>query len=564
VITSITRLLLVIRPALLAVHRRLHGGGRVQACGTNRDRRHNHEQYGTFMDHDELLRTVLASDELPTLPTVASKLITLTSREDTTLTDIADLIAQDVSLSAKILKVSNSSFYSFPQQIGSIKQAVSILGINAVRSLVLSFSFLSIRNGSRKSRFDFAKFWERSLAAAVASKLILEKVKGIDTEEVFISGLLQNLGELIFARTFPDIYEQVIEAVADNQYDLLNTEQSMLGITHCHIGYEVAKHWSFPETLLQPLRFHHRPADYQGGDRTIMATIKAVYLSDLLINILFSSKPEEYHKQFRKEAKKLLGLTNEDIEDILEKVHISVVQAGEYFGLKMKHTKSIQEILQEANIRLSLLNLDYDQMNKQLVAAKIELENLTRELEKKNKILDNLVHIDGLTEIYNHRYFQTALDREIDRSIRQDASVSLLFIDIDHFKKFNDTYGHQLGDEILKDFSSLLKSHLRTYDTLARYGGEEFGVILPATDGDTALLVAEKLRAEIDDNEFLVDSEKHHVTASFGVCSSRPGVEDDFSKSQLISRADQALYEAKRQGRNRVCLWTPKKKWFRL
>ncbi len=516
------------------------------------------------MDHDELLRTVLASDELPTLPTVASKLITLTSQEDTTLTDIADLIAQDISLSAKILKVSNSAFYSFPQQIGSIKQAVSILGTNAVRSLVLSFSFLSIRNGSRKSRFDFAKFWERSLAAAVASKLILEKVKGVDTEEVFISGLLQNLGELIFARTFPDTYERVIEAVADNQYDLLGAEQSLLGITHSHIGYEVARHWSFPETLLQPLQYHHHPADYQGGDRTILATIKAVYLSDLLINILFSSKPEEYHKQFRREAKKLLGLTNEDIENILEKVHVSVAQAGEYFGLKLKHTKSIQEILQEANIRLSLLNLDYDQMNKQLIAAKIELENLTGELEKKNKILDSLVHIDGLTEIYNHRYFQTTLDREIDRSIRQDATVSLLLIDIDRFKQFNDTYGHQLGDEILKDFSSLLKSHLRTYDTLARYGGEEFGVILPATDADTALLVAEKLRAEIDDHQFLVASEKHHVTASIGVCSSRPGVEDDFSKSLLINRADQALYEAKRQGRNQVCLWAPKKKWFRL
>jgi diguanylate cyclase (GGDEF)-like protein len=121
-----------------------------------------------------------------------------------------------------------------------------------------------------------------------------------------------------------------------------------------------------------------------------------------------------------------------------------------------------------------------------------------------------------------------------------------------------------LGDDILKDFSLLLKSHLRTYDTLARYGGEEFGVILPATDSDTALLVAEKLRTEIDNKEFLVNSEKHHVTASFGVCSSRPGVDDDFSKSQLIGRADQALYEAKRQGRNRVCLWTPKKKWFRL
>ncbi len=516
------------------------------------------------MADTQLLSTVLASEELPTLPTVASKLITLTSREDTTLADIAALISQDISLSAKILKVANSAFYSFPQQIGSIKQAVSILGTNAVRSLVLSFSFLSIRDGSQKSRFDFATFWERSLAAAVASKLILEKVKGADTEEVFISGLLQNLGELIFARTFHEKYEKVIEAVADSQHDLVAAEESLLGANHMSIGYEVAKHWSFPEALLAPLRYHHDPASYQGEDQKILATIKAVYLSDLLINILFSAKPEDYHKQFRKEAKTLLGLTNEDIEDILEKVHVSVAQAGEYFGLKVKHTKSIQEILQEANIRLSLLNLDYDQMNKQLIAAKIELENLTRELERKNKILNNLAHVDGLTEVYNHRYFQNALDREIDRSIRQDATLSLLLIDIDNFKEFNDTYGHQSGDSVLQQFAALLTKSLRKYDTLARYGGEEFAVILPATEQEAALLVAEKLREEIDTAIFTVDTDEHHITASIGVSTARPGIEDTFSKSDLISRSDQALYEAKKQGRNRVCLWVQKKKWFQL
>ena len=111
------------------------------------------------MDKNELLLAVLGSDELPTLPTVASKLISLTSKEETTLSDIADLVSQDISLSSKILKVSNSAFYSFPQQIGSIKQAVSILGTNAVRSLVLSFSFLTMKAGKKKGHFDFEKFW---------------------------------------------------------------------------------------------------------------------------------------------------------------------------------------------------------------------------------------------------------------------------------------------------------------------------------------------------------------------------------------------------------------------
>ncbi|MDR3630773.1 MAG: GGDEF domain-containing protein [Desulfocapsaceae bacterium] len=516
------------------------------------------------MDKNALLTAVLNSEELPTLPTVASRLISLTSKEDTTLSDIADLVSQDISLSAKILKVSNSAFYSFPQQVGSIQQAVSILGTNAVRSLVLSFSFLTIRSGRKTSHFNFEKFWEQSLASAVAARAILEKVNDANTEEIFISGLLQNLGELIFARTFPEEYDKVLIAIEEDQHDRIGTELSIFGADHCFIGHEVAKHWGFPPILLVPILHHHDPLSYQGDNQKILLTTKAVYLSDLLINIIFSTKPQEYHKQFKREAKKLLGLRNEQIDEILNDVHSRIDQAGIYFGLQMENTKSVQDILQEANIRLSLLNLDYSQMNKQLIATKIALEKLTKELEQKNKILDNLANVDGLTEIYNHRYFQNALDQEINRCNRNEGYIALLLIDIDHFKKFNDTHGHQIGDLILKKFATVLKTNLRKYDILARYGGEEFVIILPETDSQGGLLTAEKLRGAIENTVFEENHQIYHVTASFGLASSRPAIEDNFSKSHFITMADTALYDAKNQGRNRVALFTPKKKWFKF
>jgi two-component system cell cycle response regulator len=516
------------------------------------------------MNRTELLQAILNSDELPTLPTVASRLISLTTREDTTLSDIADLVSQDIALSAKILKVSNSAFYSFPQQVGSIQQAVSILGTNAVRSLVLSFSFLTMKAGKKSSRFNFEKFWEQSLASAVASRLILEKVRDADTEEIFISGLLQNLGELIYARTFPEEYDKVLATIEEDQHDRLGAEVSIFGVDHCTIGYEVAKHWGFPPILLLPILHHHSPQSYQGDDRKILLTTKAVYLSDLLVNIIFSDKPQDYHKQFKREAKKLLGLSSDQIDEIFGEAHARIDQAGSYFGLKMENTKSIQDILQEANIRLSILNLDYSQMNKQLMAAKIALEKLTKELEEKNRILDNLANIDGLTGIYNHRYFQTALDKEIARADRTEGYVALLFVDIDYFKKFNDTHGHQVGDAILKEFAQVLTGNLRKYDLLARYGGEEFAIILPETDTESGLLVGEKLREAIDTTLFEESHQKYHVTASFGLACCRPAVEDSFSKNNFINMADSALYDAKNQGRNRVALFSPKKKWFKF
>jgi diguanylate cyclase (GGDEF)-like protein len=201
-------------------------------------------------------------------------------------------------------------------------------------------------------------------------------------------------------------------------------------------------------------------------------------------------------------------------------------------------------------------------MNKQLILAKIHLENLTQELEKKNSILDNLANIDGLTGVYNHRYFQNILDQEINRAERHSTSISIILIDIDHFKKVNDTYGHQVGDFILTEFSKTIKEHIRQYDILARYGGEEFVVILPETNTEDALVVGEKLRSIIEQTPFQDNRETYHVTASFGQACSKPAVEDNFDKNALINQADQALYEAKEKGRNRVVGYSLKKKWF--
>ena len=519
------------------------------------------------MSREEVLQTVLQSEELPTLPIVASKLLVLAGKEETTLTDIANLISKDMALSAKILKVSNSAFYSFPQQISSINQAVSILGTNAVRSLVLSFSFLSMRGKKGKTTtFNFKQFWEQSLAGAVAAKLILEQVPGSDTEETFISALLHNIGQLIFASTMPELYDEVLARMAkDDQMIESEIEKEIIGVDHSLVGFSVAEHWGFPQSLMLPIEYHHQPENYPGDDKQVSRSINAIYLSDILIGILYSDTPDEYHKRFRSEAKKRLGLKVLAINKILKEVHNRVDKTAEYFGLSMQPTKSVEEILQEANLKLSMLNMSYEEMNRELIHSKMELEKLTKELEQKNKLLENLANIDGLTEINNHRFFQNFLDQEINRSIRNERAISILLADIDNFKKFNDTYGHQTGDFILKELCRVCKEHIREYDLMARYGGEEFIFVLPETTPDEARIVAEKLRTAVEKFPFDDGESTYKVTISIGVASAHP-TGRNFKKNEFIGLADEALYLAKAKGRNRVAMYNPgkKKKWYKF
>ena len=159
------------------------------------------------MTKDEVLKTVLESPSLPTLPTVAYKLISISSNEEIGMKDIADLISKDASLSAKVLKIANSALYNLPCKISTIHQAASRLGMNAIRNLTLSFSFLSVKAKSQKVVFNYEKFWEQSLSNAVAAKLIMAEIAKSDWEEVFIAGLLQDIGELIIALSLPQQYE---------------------------------------------------------------------------------------------------------------------------------------------------------------------------------------------------------------------------------------------------------------------------------------------------------------------------------------------------------------------
>jgi len=163
------------------------------------------------------------------------------------------------------------------------------------------------------------------------------------------------------------------------------------------------------------------------------------------------------------------------------------------------------------------------------------------------------VNYDGLTGLYNHRYFQESLSGELLRAQRFDYPVSLLMIDVDHFKEYNDKYSHPKGDIVLKDISKILKESLRAYDIPSRYGGEELVVILPYTTQEQAMPVAERIRKNIGKYGFpgAGKNENVNVTVSIGVSTFPLNAK---TKSDLINRADQALYLAKAEGRNRVCL----------
>lgn len=161
---------------------------------------------------------------------------------------------------------------------------------------------------------------------------------------------------------------------------------------------------------------------------------------------------------------------------------------------------------------------------------------------------------DELTKLHNHRFFVRSLNEELKRAARYKQNLSLIMIDVDHFKHYNDTQGHLMGNDVLKEIARIMQNNIRDIDVVARYGGEEFAIVLPQTDKAKASVTAERIRAAVEEFDFPKGENQpgKRVTISLGVSMSP---DDGLTGAELVGRADEMLYKAKREGRNRVCIY---------
>jgi diguanylate cyclase (GGDEF)-like protein len=209
--------------------------------------------------------------------------------------------------------------------------------------------------------------------------------------------------------------------------------------------------------------------------------------------------------------------------------------------------------LTESNLRLSTIR---DEMEAEVVTRTSELRNANALLEDKLEEINNLqgkmyqmaLH-DTLTGLFNRRFLAETLERELSRAKRENQPVSLLMIDIDHFKLVNDSFGHKAGDEVLKSFGEHLLAHIRTEDIAFRYGGEEFLVVLPGASLHDSQLRADNIRKMVEEISFSIEDKHGQITVSVGVAE-YPG--NGTTPDEVLTKADEALYAAKKGGRNRV------------
>lgn len=487
---------------------------------------------------DLIIDDILNCGQLPTLPGVAIRIIQMTRDPDADFQDMAELIGSDPALSGRILKTVNSSFYGMSKSVGTISQALVVLGLQSVRTLALGFTLVDTLKHAGGAGYDLEGFWRRCVYSAVAARTAGEKAGLIQTEEAFLAGLLSDIGSLAMHIALGDRYDEVASKASCHE-DVPLLERELLGIDHCEVSARLAESWSLPPMLVEAMRRHHDPS---GAPAELAKLTRTVHVGWRFAEVfIHHAAPAETVKAAKQAADQYLDLLDRQVELLLESVNIAAHEAADLFDVEIGRRVDSREILAEARDAL--------------VDISLASQQTATELETDNRRLERAASTDPLTGLANRGRFNELLDEEFSRSRKFLRHLAVLFIDADRFKRVNDTYGHAAGDAVLRRLAQVISEAVGGRGAVGRYGGEEIVCLLRETDLRQAARVAESIRQAVEQTSIAHEDQKIAVTVSVGAAGMMDG-QPFRTPAQLVEYADRAVYAAKRDGRNcvRICV----------
>jgi diguanylate cyclase (GGDEF)-like protein len=493
---------------------------------------------------DKTLETKLERcSTLPTLPAAAVKIVELCQQDDVDVDELVAAVSIDPALAAKVLKLVNSAAFGRRQEVRTLSHAVIVLGTSALQALALSFSLVPARRNRKGTAQDV--FWRRAVVSAIAARELAIVAEFPLFEEAFLCALLQDIGMLALAQVLGEEYDNLLAQGGDDNEALAAMERDALGTDHAEVGAWLLTRWKLPAVMRRAAELSHTPSRIDAAVEPESATlVRIAATAGLLADVWLREDVASATGRARVRARGLFEVSEAKLEALLSRIAGAMPDVGPLFDIDVGDPQAIAGVVEQARETLVMLNLRASEH----IA---EAERTIRVLEDRTEELAREADLDPLTGLHNRRALERRLDRELSIAVDTGAPLSVVLGDIDFFKSFNDSHGHEVGDRVLGAIATALREHVRPRDMVARYGGEEFVVVLPNTPAPGAGAVAERFLARLGALEVATgDGRLVRMTMSFGhaTASGRHLT----SASELLRAADDALYAAKRGGRNRV------------
>jgi diguanylate cyclase (GGDEF)-like protein len=475
------------------------------------------------------------------LSVVAMQIVREALKPNASLGELSRMAESDPGFALRTISMVNSAAFGFNRKVSDVRQASAFIGVRGLRTLGMSLAISDMVPAGE----DGQVLLGNSLRRAIAAQLIAKQLGHREVDEFFTAGLLSEVGLLVRAREDLAAAARAAKLPSSNR---VLFERAESGVDHAARGAELVRSFSLPESLATAVASHHDAA------MPSEPLSRVVWVAERVAAIWEGGDVPAAHAEATR-ALCSAGIAEGEIAGLLERIPGLVSEGAVAFGREVGTQRGVDELLVDVSRSLLEMNQSYESLVRRLETLLAEKEELSRKLEAANADLTRLASTDALTGLPNKRSLEQAIARDLARADRDKTWLALVVVDIDHFKKVNDTYGHATGDLVLEAVGKTLSRQLRAGDLAGRYGGEEFVLVLPGADFTGARVAAERIRKGLEATVIETEHGALKVTASLGVAAvCGPGCARQ--GRELFITADGALYEAKRGGRNRVVVAT--------
>lgn len=503
------------------------------------------------MTESETIDELLRNPKIPTLPSVALRVLEKVSSPSCTLDAVGEIIRQDPALCGLILKTLNSALYSFSRAVTSVDKALVMLGLTRVRSLILTLYLPAIRNNSPAPAI-LSDFWKSSVIGAIITRELSTRYSRRDPESDLLAALMRDLGQLILISGRPVEYTQLLGTTKNHSHDqVTELELSKFGVTHAQISAALLRGWRLPDSMTRAIEWHHVPEKAENADAETYTRTQLLHFSSIASDFLTRPHIPGLRERLLETADAVFAMNENMLSDFLAPLAEKAKQMAAYMNVDLGPELNFVDILMNASQELVRLTMEASLQS-------IREQESTRQAEREaEQWRDRAVKLreqttrDALTGLHNRAFLVEALARNLQRAKRTHQGVGLLFIDLDGFKPVNDRFGHAAGDVVLKEVAAQLRTNLRDDDVVARFGGDEFCILLKESTEDGVRTVGERIVRALNQLPLEFAGEQCRIGASIGAAYTVPWVSGTHG-DKLMDFADQAMYQAKRAGKNRV------------
>lgn len=492
----------------------------------------------------EFLKRLLSCTTLPSLPAVAVRVIELTNDPDVSMDALADTIQNDQALAGKVLRTVNSSFYGLRERCASIRKAIVMMGLGPVKSLTLGFSLVSAVESNRSPSFDYVGYWRRGLFAAVGGQLVARRAGVAEPDEVFLAGLLQDIGMVALNSMLGDRYIEVCERTAGEHRRLVSLELQTFEVQHPDVGTALAQHWRLPDSLTLPIKYHERPT---AAPRECFQATRCVACGNLAHDALTDEDPLPATRRFYERCHQWFKIGPDTANELLRGIGEATKQMSQLFTLDTGAIGDPDAIVARAEQRML-----------ELAAANPAATFASQGLEA---IVQHTSDDDPITGLIGPGTFRRALETAFDEAADEDAPTSVLQIRPLGLRELHETRGAIEADAALIALITLLHQQLAPLGALlARLGENTLAALIPGCERADALAAADALCAAAPNWTRRATDGRATLSLSIGLATCDAHTRDAISSPPLLMKAAAgAVAAAEQSGGGCVRAFVPRR-----